>query len=135
MAWTEEQKTSVVEAYLAEEPTPDTIEEIVQMFSDDTQDDDEPRSVNAIRRILTNAEVYVKKEPAKAASKKSGGEKKPRVTPKAKALANFVAICELNGAEFSLDEEDTKKITAKVLEAIIDLVGQVGTPLPDVEED
>ena len=57
MAWTEDQKQAIIEAY--EEPTP---EEIVQMLSADTQEE----------------------------------EKKARVTPKAKALAAFTAICTLN---------------------------------------
>lgn len=69
MAWTDEQKNAIVEAYEVEEPTPETSEEIVQMLSDDSQDDDEPRTVNAIRRILSNAKVYVKKETAVAKDK------------------------------------------------------------------
>ena len=133
MAWTDKDKDAIVEAYESEDPSAETSEEIVNLIAEDSEADPElygeVRTVNAIRRILTNAKVYVKKEPAKAAT----ATKKPKVTAKAKALAAFAAICELNSLEFSLDEDDTKKMTAKVLDAVVDLVGQVGEALPVAE--
>ena len=132
--WTQEQKNAIVEAYEVEEPTVETSEEIVNMIAEDSKEDPdlygEVRTVNAVRRILSNAKVYIKKEVAT----KAKGEKKTRVTPKAKALADFTAILKLNDVEFSLDDDDTKKMTAKVLEAVIELVGQIGQALPEKEE-
>ena len=134
-AWTQENKDAIVEAYEAEEPTIENTEEIVQMIAEDSAEDEdlygEVRTVNAVRRILSNAKVYVKKEVPKAKEK----EKKARVTPKAKALARFAAVCELNEVEFALDEDDTKKMTAKVLEAVIGIFGQVGEALPEEEDE
>ena len=65
MAWTDEKKAEVIEAYEAQNPTPENSMEIVKMIAEELGE-----SPNGVRMILTKAGVYVKKTPA---VKSSGG--------------------------------------------------------------
>ena len=64
MAWTDEKKAEVIEAYEAQNPTPENSMEIVAEIAEEFDE-----SPNGVRMVLTKAGVYVKKAPAaKAAS-------------------------------------------------------------------
>ena len=67
VAWDDEKKAAVIEAYEGADPTPENSMEIVKDLADEYEE-----SPNGVRMILTKAGVYVKKTPA-ASSKSSGG--------------------------------------------------------------
>jgi len=56
VAWTDELKQEVIDAYLAQDPTPETSMEIVKDIAKEFE-----QSANGVRMVLSRAEVYVKK--------------------------------------------------------------------------
>ena len=59
MAWTDEKKAEVIEAYESANPTPENSMEIVAEIAEEHNE-----SPNGVRMVLTKAGVYVKKAPA-----------------------------------------------------------------------
>ena len=102
--WTDEIKAEVVEAYLGRDPTPENTMEIVVELAEEFD-----KTPNGVRMILTKAEAYVKKVPAKAAAK-SGATGGTRVN-KAEAIAALSAVIEGEGGE--IDEAILSKLTGK----------------------
>ena len=106
MAWTDEKKAEVIEAYEAANPTPETSMEIVKDIADEFEE-----SPNGVRMVLTKAGVYVKKAPASGGSKAtSSGGSGGRVS-KAAAIETLSAAISDAGQE--VDEEIVSKLTGK----------------------
>ena len=101
--WTDEIKAEVVEAYLGRDPTPENTMEIVVELAEEFD-----KTPNGVRMILTKAEAYVKKEPAKKTAKAGTGG--TRVN-KADAIAALSAVIEGEGGE--VDEAILSKLTGK----------------------
>ena len=105
MAWTDEKKAEVIEAYEAANPTPETSMEIVKDIADEHEE-----SPNGVRMVLTKAGVYVKKSPASGGTSKASGASSTRVS-KADAVASLAAAITDAGQE--VDEEILAKLTGK----------------------
>lgn len=71
MAWTEELKQEVIDAYLAKKPTPDTSVEIVKELAEQFE-----QTANGVRMVLSQAKVYVLKKDTESKESKEGGTKK-----------------------------------------------------------
>lgn len=106
--WTEESRKKVVDAYLAENPTPETSTEIIKAISDETGE-----SVNAIRMILTQQQVYVKKTPAAvtATAAKASTEGTGKRVSKEQSIAALTKKLEDLGAP--IDTDIIEKLTGK----------------------
>ena len=104
MAWTDEKKAEVIEAYENANPTPENSMEIVAEIAEEHNE-----SPNGVRMVLTKAGVYVKKAPATGGTKStssSGG----RVS-KAAAIESLTAAISDAGQE--VDDEIISKLTGK----------------------
>ena len=106
MAWDDDKKAAVIEAYEAQEPTPETSMEIVKEIAEEFEE-----SPNGVRMVLTKAGVYVKKAPASGGAKAgSTGGSGGRVS-KAAAIESLTAAISDAGQE--VDEEILSKLTGK----------------------
>ena len=107
MAWTDEKKAEVIEAYESANPTPENSMEIVKDIADEFEE-----SPNGVRMILTKAGVYVKKAPASGGAKgtTSNGGSGGRVS-KAAAIESLSAAISDAGQE--VDQEILDKLTGK----------------------
>ena len=107
MAWTDEKKAEVIEAYESANPTPENSMEIVKDIADEFEE-----SPNGVRMILTKAGVYVKKAPASGGAKSatSNGGSGGRVS-KAAAIESLSAAISDAGQE--VDQEILDKLTGK----------------------
>ena len=105
MAWDDEKKAAVIEAYEKAEPTPETSMEIVKEIAEEYEE-----SPNGVRMILTKAGVYVKKTPAAGGEKKAASTGGTRVSKAAAAEALSAAISD---AGQEVDEEIVSKLTGK----------------------
>jgi hypothetical protein len=105
MAWTDEKKAEVIEAYESQSPTPENSMEIVKDIADEFEE-----SPNGVRMVLTKAGVYVKKAPASGSAKSSGSTGGTRVS-KAAAIESLTAAISDAGQE--VDEEILSKLTGK----------------------
>jgi hypothetical protein len=103
MAWDDEKKEAVVEAYKEANPTPETSIEIVKEIAEEYEE-----SPNGVRMILTKAGVYIKKTAAAGTS--SNGSASPRVS---KADAQDELIAALTSAGHAVDEDIVSKLTGK----------------------
>lgn len=108
MAWTEELKQQVIEAYQGADPTPETSTEIIKDIAEEYE-----QSPNGVRMVLVQAGVYVKKEaaatntPGKTATKATGTG---RVSKEAAISALRAAIVAKNKP---VDDEILDKLTGK----------------------
>ena len=107
-AWTESEKESVVTAYVAANPTPDTSSEIMQGLAEELG-----KTINGLRMILVKAGVYVKVTPATSSSKAAtpDGKEKPKRVTKAESIASLVETMTEKGLE--IDDEILSKLTGK----------------------
>ena len=105
MAWTDEKKAEVIEAYEAQNPTPENSMEIVAEIAAEFEE-----SPNGVRMVLTKAGVYVKKAPASGGTSKASGATSTRVS-KAAAIETLTAA--LSDAGQDVDEEIVSKLTGK----------------------
>jgi len=105
MAWTDEKKAEVIEAYESQSPTPENSMEIVKEIAEEFEE-----SPNGVRMVLTKAGVYVKKAPASGSAKSSGSTGGTRVS-KAAAIESLTAAISDTGQE--VDEEILSKLTGK----------------------
>lgn len=105
MAWTEELKAKVIEAYEGANPTPETSTEIIKDIAEEFE-----QSPNGVRMVLVQAGVYVKKEASKteASSTKEGGAKR---VSKESSIAALKAAIEKRGKP--IDDEILDKLTGK----------------------
>jgi hypothetical protein len=105
MAWDDEKKAAVVEAYESAEPTPETSMEIVKEIAEEYDE-----SPNGVRMVLTKAGVYVKKTPAAGGSKSSGSTGGGRVS---KQAAQDALVAAISDAGQEVDEDVVSKLTGK----------------------
>lgn len=106
--WTPEKTAEVVEAYVAQEPTEETTADIVKALAEEYG-----KTPNAIRLMLSKAQVYVKqatKTAAKPSTAKKEGGGGTRVN-KAEAHATLKNAIEAKGLE--VDDEIIDKLTGK----------------------
>ena len=68
MAWDDEKKEAVIEAYKSAEPTPETSVEVVKEIAEEYEE-----SPNGVRMILTKAGVYIRKTAAAGTSSNGSG--------------------------------------------------------------
>ena len=118
MAWDDEKKAAVIEAYEKAEPTPETSMEIVKEIAEEYEE-----SPNGVRMILTKAGVYVKKTPAAG-----GGEKKASTgggTRVSKAAAIEALTAALSDAGQEVDEEIVSKLTGKAAQYFTNVITAV----------
>lgn len=106
MAWTDEKKAEVIEAYEAANPTPENSMEVVKDIADEFEE-----SPNGVRMILTKAGVYVKKAPAAGGSKASSNGNGGGRVSKAAAIESLSAVISDAGQE--IDQEILDKLTGK----------------------
>lgn len=108
MAWTEEQKAKVIEAYEAAGPTPENSTEIIKDIAEEFE-----QSPNGVRMILVQAGVYVKKDATASADKPKAGTKTdaPKRVSKESSIAALKAAIEARGAQ--VDDEILDKLTGK----------------------
>lgn len=111
--WTDELKQEVVDAYLAENPTPETTMEIVKDVANQFD-----KTVNGVRMILTKADAYVKKTVPTAA--KSGDATKTKRVNKAEAIATLKKAIEGKGKE--VDDDICDRLTGKAAVYITSLL-------------
>ena len=104
MAWTDEKKAEVIEAYESANPTPESSMEIVKEIAEEYDE-----SPNGVRMILTKAGVYVKKSPATGGTK-STSSSGSRVS-KAAAIESLQQA--IHDAGQDVDEEILNKLTGK----------------------
>ena len=104
MAWTDEKKAEVIEAYESQSPTPENSMEIVKEIAEEFEE-----SPNGVRMVLTKAGVYVKKAPASSGGTKStsGGTR----VSKAAAIESLTAAISDAGQE--VDDAIIAKLTGK----------------------
>lgn len=119
MAWDDDKKAAVVEAYEAAEPTPENSMEIVKQIAEDFDE-----SANGVRMVLTKAGVYVKKAPASgsSSSKSSGSGGGGRVS---KAAAQEALIAAIQDAGQEVDEEIISKLTGKAAQYMTGVITAV----------
>jgi len=121
MAWTDEKKAEVIEAYESANPTPETSMEIVKDIADEFEE-----SPNGVRMVLTKAGVYVKKSPASGGSKTgaSGGSGGGRVS---KAAAIEALSAAISDAGQEVDEEIVSKLTGKAANYFAGIISAVNS--------
>lgn len=115
MAWDETKKLKAVELYLALEPTAETSMECVKEVAEKLEE-----SPNGVRMILSKAEVYVKKEPAKANDKKDTEGKTTTRVSKEAAISALKE--EIEAAGCTVDSDILDKLTGKAAVYFADLI-------------
>lgn len=118
MAWTDEAKQQAIDAYEAENPTPETSIEIVKQIAEDMSE-----SVNGVRMILAKAGVYIKKVAGATPSAPSDTAKPARVS---KEDAQNTLKAAITAAGQEVDEDIITKLTGKAaiyLAAVISASG------------
>lgn len=112
MAWTDEKKAEVIEAYEAADPTPETSMEVVKEIAEEFDE-----SPNGVRMVLTKAGVYIKKAPAAGTAKPSGGSSR---ISKAAAIETLTSAISDSGQE--VDEEIVSKLTGKAAQYFANII-------------
>lgn len=102
-------KQTIIDKYLAAEPTPETSTEIVKEIAEELD-----QSPNKVRMLLVNAQVYVKKDATSTSkegtAKKTAGEGTKRVSKESQIAALKAAIV-AKGA--TVDDDILDKLTGK----------------------
>jgi len=113
--WTDELRMEVVEAYQAGEPTPQNSMDIVKQIAEEYD-----ATPNAVRGVLSKADVYIKKE----ASRATGSGDKPKTTrvSKADAQAKLTELITSLGKE--ADEDVINKLTGKAALYLVEVFTQ-----------
>lgn len=117
MAWDDDKKAAVIEAYEEANPTPENSMEIVKDLADEYEE-----SPNGVRMILTKAGVYVKKTPA-ASSKSSGASTGGTRVSKAGAQESLIAA--LTDAGQDVDNEIVEKLTGKAAQYFAGVIAAI----------
>lgn len=118
MAWTEEDKQKVIEMYQAGNPTPASSTELINDIAQDME-----QSPNAVRQVLVQAKVYVKKDVAtgtKGTATKTAEDKVPRVSKEAQIGELRDAIV---AAGKDVDEDILSKLTGKAAVYFLKVLG------------
>lgn len=119
MAWDDDKKQAVIDAYESADPTPENSMEIVKELAEEYEE-----SPNGVRMILTKAGVYVKKTPGASSSKSSGasGSGGTRVS-KQSAIDALVAA--LSDAGQEADMEIVDKLTGKAAQYFAKVIAAI----------
>lgn len=118
MAWSEEDKKKVIQMYQDGEPTPASSTELINDIAQEME-----QSPNAVRQVLVQAKVYVKKDvtsETKGTGTKTTGDKTPRVSKESQIAALKEAI-EAKGAE--ADDDILSKLTGKAAAYFLKVLG------------
>lgn len=109
MAWTEEQKQEAIQRYTDSNPTAENSVELVKKIADEMG-----QPPNGLRMVLSQAGVYIKKDPSTASTAKTKtkaeGDAPKRVSKDAQ-LADLREAIEAKGG--AIDEEILSKLTGK----------------------
>ena len=105
MAWDDDKKAAVIEAYENATPTSETSMEIVKDIAEEYDE-----SPNGVRMVLSKAGVYIKKTPASGGSTGAAKPASSRVSKAAAQEALTAAIVDAGGA---IDEDVISKLTGK----------------------
>ena len=119
MAWDDDKKAAVIEAYEGADPTPENSMEIVKDLADEYEE-----SPNGVRMILTKAGVYVKKTPA-ASSKSSGGSTGGGGSRVSKAAAQEALVAALTDAGQEIDNDIVEKLTGKAAQYFAGVIAAI----------
>ena len=111
--WTDELREEVKDKYLGSGPTPENTTEIVKEIADELD-----LSPNGVRMVLSQMGVYIAKSPA--AKKTADGEKKPRASSKADAIAELTQVIGQTGID--VDEDIVSKLTGKAATYIASVI-------------
>jgi len=117
MAWDDDKKAEVIEAYEKAEPTPENSMEIVKELAEEFGE-----SPNGVRMVLSKAGVYVKKTPAAGSAKSSGGGGGSRVS---KAAAQEALVAALQDAGQEVDEDVVSKLTGKAAQYFAGVISAI----------
>lgn len=117
MAWDDDKKAEVIEAYEKAEPTPENSMEIVKEIAEEFGE-----SPNGVRMVLSKAGVYVKKTPAAGAGKSSSGGGGSRVS---KAAAQEALVAALQDAGQEVDEDVVSKLTGKAAQYFAGVIAAI----------
>lgn len=117
MAWTEELKAKVIEAYEGANPTPETSTEIIKDIAEEFE-----QSPNGVRMVLVQAGVYVKKEAG--ASKDTGGTAKEGGAKRVSKESSIAALKEaIQKRGKPVDDEILDKLTGKAAVYLTQVLG------------
>lgn len=116
MAWTEELKAKVIEAYEGANPTPETSTEIIKDIAEEFE-----QSPNGVRMVLVQAGVYVKKEAGKAEGGSAPKETGAKRVSKESSIAALKAAIEKRGKR--VDDEILDKLTGKAAVYLTEVLG------------
>lgn len=118
MAWDEDKKAAVVEAYTKANPTPENSVEIVKEIAEEFEE-----SPNGVRMVLTKAGVYIKKSAGGSSgeSKASSGGG----TRVSKAGAQEALVAAITDAGQEVDEEIISKLTGKAAQYFAAVIAAV----------
>jgi hypothetical protein len=120
MAWTDELKQEVIEAYQNANPTAENSLEIIQELAQNYE-----QSPNGVRMILVQAGVYVKKDAAaatgtKTTSKSGGGSEGTKRVSKESSIAALKAAIKARGK--AVDDDILDKLTGKAAIYLLDVL-------------
>jgi hypothetical protein len=118
MAWDDDKKQAVIDAYEAANPTPENSMEIVKELADEYEE-----SPNGVRMILTKAGVYVKKTPGASNSKASGSTGGGTRVSKQSAIDDLVKS--LTDAGQEPDMEILDKLTGKAAQYFAGVISAI----------
>lgn len=116
MAWTEELKAKVIEAYEGANPTPETSTEIIKDIAEEFE-----QSPNGVRMVLVQAGVYVKKEAGKTEGGSAPKETGAKRVSKESSIAALKAAIEKRGKR--VDDEILDKLTGKAAVYLTEVLG------------
>lgn len=94
--WSDELKEKAKTMYLERNPTPENSMDIVKEVAEELD-----KTANGVRRILSTAKVYIKKETTTATKTDSGD--KPKKISKADAVSGLVEAIKSTGQEVNDD--------------------------------
>ena len=109
--WNDENRKQVIDDYVNAKPTPETSSEVVKEIADGLG-----ITSNAVRAILSRAEVYVKKDPAKKAESGNGAKR----VSKADEIQRLKDV--ISSQEGTIDEAIIDKLTGKAAKYFADTI-------------
>jgi hypothetical protein len=110
--WSDDLRKTVVEQYLAAEPTPENTMEIIKELAEEHD-----KTPNGVRMILVKEGAYIKKEQVKAPKKE--GAKGTRVN-KAEAISGLKQA--LEDAKLEINDDIIDRLTGKAAVYFTDVI-------------
>ena len=118
MAWTEEMKQTVIDQYVAGEPTPETSTELIKSIAEEHE-----QSPNGVRMVLVQAGVYVKKDANTSTDKKTAAPKEGAVKRVSKESSIAALKAAIVAAGKTVDDEILDKLTGKAAVYFASILG------------